>query len=131
VLQKQITATIRLVLGKPAQTRQMENVRKRTFKNIVLDAPVREIFQDSNKLTIKSDKGGWQASHVVVAVPLPLSVRIAYDPPLPPHRDILAQHLPMGSVIKCYAAYRKPFWRGRGLNGLTWNDKDQDWSSDP
>ena len=32
VLQKQITATIRLVLGKPAQTRQMENVRKRTFQ---------------------------------------------------------------------------------------------------
>jgi len=90
--------------------------------NIILEAPVRQIFQDSNKVTVKSDKGGWQARHVVVALPLPLSVRIEYDPPLPPQRDILAQHMPMGSVIKCYAAYPKPFWRERGLNGATWTD---------
>ena len=90
--------------------------------NVVLEAPVRQISQDANEVTVKSDKGEWHASQVVVAVPLPLSVRIAYDPPLPPHRDILAQHMPMGSVIKCYAAYPRPFWRERGLNGATWND---------
>ena len=56
--------------------------------DIALEAPVKQIFSDSNKVTVKSDKGGWQASHVVVAVSLPLSVRIVYDPALPPHRDI-------------------------------------------
>ena|SRR5215469_2382283 len=28
----------------------------------------------------------------------------------------------MGSVIKCFAAYERPFWRAHGLNGTTWND---------
>ena len=90
--------------------------------NIVLEAPVRQISQGEGEVTVKSDKGEWHAGRVVMAVPLPLSVRIAYDPPLHSHRDILAQHMPMGSVIKCYAAYPKPFWRDRGLNGITWND---------
>ena len=97
-------------------------LRNELSNNIVLEAPVRQISQGESEVTVKSDKGEWHASRVVVAVPLPLSVRIAYDPPLHPHRDILAQHMPMGSVIKCYAAYTKPFWRDRALNGITWND---------
>lgn len=44
-------------------------------------------------------------------------MRIAYDPPLSPERDALAQRMPMGSVIKWYVAYEKPFWRERGWNG--------------
>ena len=55
-------------------------------------------------------------------MPLPLSVRISYRPALPPERDILAQHMPMGSVIKCLLAYDKPFWRARGLSGITTTD---------
>jgi monoamine oxidase len=57
-----------------------------------------------------------------VAVPPPLSVRISYSPPLPPQRDALAQHMPMGSVIKYWVAYESPFWRERGLNGLLGSD---------
>jgi len=91
-------------------------------KSMVLEAPVRTISQDANGVTISSDKGEWRADYAVVAVPLPLAVRIAYSPALPPERDILAQHMPMGSVIKYWVAYERPFWRERGLNGLSWSD---------
>ncbi len=90
--------------------------------SIILQAPVRAVKQDATGVTVVCDKGTWRAEYAIVAVPLPLSVRMAFEPPLPPQRDILAQHMPMGSVIKCLVAYEKPFWRARGLNGLTWTD---------
>lgn len=92
-------------------------------KVIVLEAPVRAISQDASSVTVSSDKGTWRGDYAIVAVPLPLSVRIAYQPPLPPERDILAQRTPMGSVIKYWVAYKTPFWRERGLNGMTWSDQ--------
>jgi monoamine oxidase len=97
-------------------------VSKETEKALVLEAPVTEISQDEKGVTVKSAKGDWRASYAIVAVPLPLSVRISYRPALPPERDILAQRMPMGSVIKCLLAYEKPFWRTHGLNGVTWSD---------
>jgi len=97
-------------------------VSKEIEKSLVLEAPVTEIAQDENGDTVKSAKADWRGSYAIVAVSLPLSVRISYRPALPPERDILAQHMPMGSVIKCLFAYDKPFWRARGLNGVTWSD---------
>jgi monoamine oxidase len=89
---------------------------------IVLEAPVRMIAQDASGVTVSSEKGDWRGDSAIVAVPLPLSVRIEYRPALPPERDLLAQHMPMGSVIKCWLAYEKPFWREKGLNGIVWSD---------
>jgi len=90
---------------------------------IVLNAPVRSISQHAAGVLLTSDKGNWNCEYAIVAVPLPLSVRIAYEPVLPPARDILAQHMPMGSVIKYWVAYQKPFWRERGLNGMLQSDQ--------
>jgi len=92
-------------------------------KAIVLEAPARAISQDKAGVLVSSDKGNWQCDYAIVAVPLPLSVRIAYQPVLPPERDILAQHMAMGSVIKYWVAYEKPFWRERGLNGMLQSDQ--------
>ncbi|HET7107937.1 MAG TPA: flavin monoamine oxidase family protein [Candidatus Acidoferrum sp.] len=85
---------------------------------ILLETPVRAISQDDSGVVVESVKGSWAANRVIVAVPLPLSVRIHYQPPLPSERDILAQHMPMGSVIKYWVAYQKPFWRDTGFNGI-------------
>jgi len=90
---------------------------------IVLNAPVRAISQDAAGILVTSDAGNWRCEYAIVAVPLPLAVRIAYQPVLPPQRDILAQHMPMGSVIKYWVAYEKPFWRERGLNGILQSDQ--------
>jgi monoamine oxidase len=91
-------------------------------QTIVLQAPVSAISQDTGGVTMKSHQGDWRADYAIVAVPLPLSVRMTYLPALLPERDILAQHMPMGSVIKYWVAYEKPFWRERGLNGITFSD---------
>jgi monoamine oxidase len=59
---------------------------------------------------------------VIVALPPTLTCRIAYDPPLPGHRDQLVQRMPQGSVIKCMAIYDEPFWRADGLSGMATSD---------
>jgi monoamine oxidase len=91
-------------------------------KTIVMEAPVTVIAQDASGVTVTSEKGEWRGDYAILAVPLPLSVRIAYHPALPAERDILAQHMPMGSVIKYWVAYEKPFWREHGLNALMMSD---------
>jgi len=98
------------------------SVAKELGDSIVLKAPVKSISQDETGVRVLSDAGVWSCDFVIVAVPLPLSVRIAYDPPLPAHRDILAQRMPMGSIIKFWVAYERPFWRNYTWNGLVFSD---------
>jgi len=98
------------------------SVAKELGGSIVLKAPVKAISQDDSGASVFSDAGEWSCDFVVVAVPLPLSVRIAYDPPLPAHRDILAQRMPMGSIIKYWVAYERPFWRDHSWNGIVFSD---------
>ncbi|MCX6127335.1 MAG: FAD-dependent oxidoreductase, partial [Proteobacteria bacterium] len=57
----------------------------------------------------------------IVALPPLLAGRIAYSPALAAERDQLTQCAPMGSIIKCMALYRTPFWRARGLSGQTFS----------
>ncbi len=90
---------------------------------IVLESPVRAISQNDAGVTVESDKGAWQAEYAVVCLPPPLALRIRYEPILPPEREILLQHMPMGSVVKYWVAYEKPFWRGHGFSGLITSDE--------
>ncbi|PRX49961.1 monoamine oxidase [Prauserella shujinwangii] len=82
-----------------------------------LGAPVRRIRQERDGVTVSTDGTEVRASQVIVAVPPALSVRIAYDPPLPGLRDQLCQRYAQGSVIKTMAVYPEPFWRADGLSG--------------
>jgi len=91
--------------------------------SLVLEAPVSAIAQDASGATVTTVGGAWRAGRVIVAVPLPLSGRIAYDPAVPSHRDALTQRSPMGSVIKFWVAYREPFWRRKGLSALVTSDR--------
>jgi monoamine oxidase len=61
------------------------------------------------------------ARRAVVAVPLPLVGRIAFDPPLPVDRAHLAARVPMGAATKIAAVYDEPFWRADGLNALSFD----------
>ncbi|HWZ87101.1 MAG TPA: flavin monoamine oxidase family protein [Thermoanaerobaculia bacterium] len=90
---------------------------------LALEAPVSAIGQDASGVTVTSAAGRWRAGRVIVAVPLPLSGRIAYDPAVPSRRDALTQRSPMGSVIKYWVAYREPFWRRKGLSALVTSDR--------
>lgn len=89
---------------------------------IILEAPVRAIHQHESGVSLRTDKGTYEASHVVLAVPPTLAARIHFDVPLPAKRDGLFQRMPMGSVIKVHIAYDKPFWRQAGLSGQVTSD---------
>ncbi len=97
-------------------------IGKEIEDSLVVAAPVSVISQDAKGVTVISEKGTWQADHAIVALPLPLSSRIRYQPALPTDRDALSQQMPMGSVIKFWVAYEKPFWRDHGMNGLLYTD---------
>jgi monoamine oxidase len=91
--------------------------------SIVFESPVRGISQSDSGVTVDADKGTWHADYSVVCLPPPLALRIQYAPILPPEREILLQHMPMGSVVKYWVAYEKPFWRARGYSGMITSDE--------
>jgi monoamine oxidase len=84
---------------------------------VVLSSPVRRIAQTATGVTVVSDTGTATGKRVIVAIPPTLAARIEYDPPLPPLRDQLTQHMPQGTLMKFEAVYDTPFWRAKGLNG--------------
>ena len=91
--------------------------------DVRLSSPVRTVDQEGERVVVSGDGFALSASHVVVAVPPPLVARIDFRPMLPVDRDLLLQRMPMGSVMKCTAIYRKPFWRDAGLSGQMVHDE--------
>ncbi|MCE9651259.1 MAG: FAD-dependent oxidoreductase [Parvibaculum sp.] len=89
---------------------------------VVFDAPARAIHQTETGVSIRTDKGTFEAAHAIISVPPALAARIHYDAPLPAKRDGLFQRMPMGSVIKVHVAYKEPFWRKAGLSGQAASD---------
>ncbi len=84
---------------------------------VVLNAPVRSIAQSSTGVTVASDTLTATGRRAIVAIPPVLAGRVSYDPPMPPLRDQLTQHMPQGTLMKFEAIYDRPFWRDKGLNG--------------
>ncbi|MEU6830409.1 FAD-dependent oxidoreductase [Nocardia beijingensis] len=89
-----------------------------------LGAPVTGIRRQADGAVVRFGSGEVHAEHVIVAVPPALAGRIAYDPPLPAARDQLTQRMPMGSVLKAFAVYERPFWRDDLLTGQSLNLHD-------
>ena len=81
-------------------------------------ATVKRIEHSADRVRVIGPGFTATAGRVVVAVPVPLSGRIEYDPVLPAYRDQLTQRLTFGAAIKYLALYDEPFWRSAGLTGL-------------
>ena len=86
-------------------------------KRIHMRSPVRRIIQRKGRVKVVSDRYVVHAKRVIVAIPPVLAGRIDYTPKMPADRDALTQRLAQGSLTKVAAAYDKPFWRDKGLNG--------------
>jgi monoamine oxidase len=86
-------------------------------KRIHKRSPVRRIIQRKGHVKVVSDRVVVHAERVIVAIPPVLAGRIDYTPKLPAERDSLTQRLAQGTLTKVAAAYDKPFWREKGLNG--------------
>jgi monoamine oxidase len=66
-------------------------------------------------LIVRGPAGSHAARRVVLALPPALAARIA--PGLPARLVELAAAMQRGGVVKCFAAYDRPFWRDAGLSG--------------
>jgi monoamine oxidase len=88
-----------------------------------LRAPVRTITQRADGVKVEADGITVRARRAIVSIPPVLAGRIAYDPALPPQRDVLTQKMPAGSVIKVNVVYDEPFWRADGLSGQAGGDR--------
>ena len=91
---------------------------------VQLGAVVRSVRQGADEVSVELRDGSRVAGErLVVAIPPTLAGRLEYDPLLPSWRDQLTQKLAAGSVVKAFAAYPTPFWRGEGLNGQAATDR--------
>ena len=84
-----------------------------------LSQPVRQIAQDTDGVTVRSDDLTVRARRVIVAVPLAVAGQISYQPTLPIDRTYLNQRMPSGAILKISVVYDEPFWRADGLSGQT------------
>lgn len=94
-----------------------EHMAKVFQDHMRFNAPVRQIQQDNEGVSIHYDGGTIRAKKVIVAIPPTLAAQIDYRPVLPPTRVQLMQRMPMGTVIKCCAIYERPWWRDLGYSG--------------
>lgn len=86
--------------------------------SLQFNSAVVEIEQADNEVIVRGNGFSYTGKKVIIAVPPPVAAKIIYTKPLPVQRWQLMSDCFMGSVIKCYAVYKKPFWRERKLNGL-------------
>jgi monoamine oxidase len=91
-------------------------------ERLVLGAPVRRVEHSDAGVTVHADDHVLHGKRAIFALAPTLAARIAYDPPLPGHRDQLTQRMPLGTVAKCMAIYDEPFWRAEGLSGQAASD---------
>ena len=84
---------------------------------------VQKIEQEKKGCTVITSKGHFQSKKIIVAVPPVLAGRIQYAPTLSLRKQQLLQKIPMGIVAKCYAIYKKPFWREKGFSGEAVTDE--------
>lgn len=90
---------------------------------IRLRQPVRAISHtgpDSVRVETGEAGGGptITARKVILTVPGPALKGIAFEPPLPPSRQLLADSLTYGFYAKVLVEFRAPFWADRGFCGL-------------
>jgi monoamine oxidase len=86
-------------------------------EKILLDSPVLSIEQNSDGVLVKTSNAQIFASKCIIAIPPTLVQKIKFLPELPPNKIQLNQRMPMGTAMKCFAIYKKPFWRAKGFSG--------------
>ncbi|MBH2004424.1 MAG: FAD-dependent oxidoreductase [Sphingobacteriia bacterium] len=87
-------------------------------ESIVYNSPVTSIHQQADHVTVKGEGFEYRTNRIIVAVPPAVAREIHFEQPLPTAQWQLMQQSFMGSVVKCYGIYEKPFWRAKGQNGL-------------
>lgn len=92
-----------------------EAMRARLGARVHLDAPVQEISQRGDQLTVRARARDYSGAAAIVALPPLLADAIAYTPSLEPRRA--GERTAAGCAIKTHLIYPAPLWREYGLSG--------------
>ncbi|MDX1453204.1 MAG: flavin monoamine oxidase family protein [Oleiphilaceae bacterium] len=98
------------------------NMAEEVATQVLLEHPVDKVEWQANSVRLHCGERTFETKQVIFALPPTLIADIEFDPALPPQKQALHQRLVMGSAIKFWIAYDKPFWRDQGLNGLIVTD---------
>ncbi|SEG78718.1 monoamine oxidase [Thermomonospora echinospora] len=82
-----------------------------------LGSPVHRIRHNRDGAVVEAAGRLITTRRVIVAVPIALADRIAYEPALPSSRRQLHQRMATGVTIKIHCRYETPFWRADGRSG--------------
>jgi monoamine oxidase len=82
-----------------------------------LNAPVRSISQQPDRVVVDADGLTVSAHRVVVATPPALALEIAFEPALSDDRLALYKSAVGGTETKTMVVYDTPFWRDDGFSG--------------
>lgn len=105
----------RLVEGLAAIT---DRLAERLGDRVLLERQVYDIIHREDGVRVIAENAIIEADRVIVALPPNQAIKIDFDPVLPRRRKWLLERLEMASVIKCFALYPEPFWRGREAKQL-------------
>jgi monoamine oxidase len=88
-----------------------------------LGEPVQRIRQNDKSVVVETAKGSVEAAQVVIALMPGSCTRIRFEPELPEaRRQLQARWVQHDGGIKFNVVYDRPFWRERGLSGMSLSD---------
>lgn len=99
-----------------------QGLAARLAEPVVLGCPVKAVLHEGDEVVVHAEGRRFTAKHAIMAVPPALAAGIDLGPARSEARRKAEAGMPMGSVIKCNVAYRRPFWREAGLSGESISD---------
>lgn len=87
-----------------------------------LNRTVQSVTWSDDRVRIESDGVSWTARKAIIAIPPTLLRGLRFTPDLPKLKLAMHNRLFMGSAIKFWLLYHRPFWRESGLNGMIVRD---------
>ncbi|XP_042241255.1 probable flavin-containing monoamine oxidase A isoform X2 [Homarus americanus] len=87
-------------------------------EKVLLSHPVCEMKQTTDSVEVKTENGKcFTARRVIMTAPPNQLIKMKFDPPLPPYKQLIYENHPIGHLIKFYVTYKKAFWRDNGYSG--------------
>jgi monoamine oxidase len=99
-----------------------QRLAERLERPVVLGCPVQAVLHEGDGVRVHAGDRSWTARHAIIAVPPALAAGIDLGPARTEARRKAEAGMPMGSVVKCNVAFRRPFWREAGLSGEAISD---------
>lgn len=90
------------------------------LENIYFNQDVRNIEYSENLVEVTSASGTkFKAKKIILAIPPAVANKVIFKPELPVMKSRMLKQLLPGSALKFHAIYSNPFWREKGISGVT------------